>query len=80
MVDAAMVAHHYEALRQDAIEEGRGQGLALFLARGMMAWMDALTAFTPARRAELLPLPQTLSSEMTMLLADMVITCQEVTR
>jgi len=46
----------------------------------MMAWMDALTAFTPARRAELLPLPQTLSSEMTMLLADMVITCQEVTR
>jgi len=80
MIDAALLAQQYEALRQEAIEEGRGQGLALFLSHGMMAWMDALAAFTPTRRAELLPLPRPLSSEMTLLLADMVIACQEVPR
>jgi len=83
MIDAALLAHQYEALRQEAIEEGHGQGLALFLSRGMMARMDALSAFTPIpRRAtlELPHLPRLLSSELAMLLADMVLACQEVTR
>ena len=39
----------YENLRQEALQAGsrRGHGLALFLSRGMMAWLEALTALMP---------------------------------
>jgi len=78
MIDAATLAHHYEALRQEAIEQGHGQGLALFLARGMVAWMDALSACTPLPERASGDVSRPLSSELTMLLADMVLACQEV--
>ncbi len=36
----------YENLRREALQVNshRGHGLALFLSRGMMAWLEALTA------------------------------------
>jgi transposase len=39
----------YEYLRQEALHPGarRGHGLALFQSRGMMAWLQALTALKP---------------------------------
>jgi hypothetical protein len=41
----------YEILRQEALDIGarRGHGLALFLSRGMIAWLHALTAVRPRR-------------------------------
>lgn len=53
----------YENLRQEALQAGsrRGHGLALFLSRGMMAWLEALTAV--------------LRPDLTTLLANMVLSC-----
>ena len=44
----------YEILRQEALDVNtrRGHGLALFLSRGMMAWLEALAALRSRR-----PLP-----------------------
>ena len=51
VADAQYVLEQYEALRREALEVApfgpRGQGLALFLTRGMPAWLTALTALTP---------------------------------
>jgi len=42
---------HYERLRQEALSPcrclERGHGLALFLSRGMVAWMKALATLQP---------------------------------
>jgi hypothetical protein len=47
-LDPRAVLDQYEALRREALERGpfgpRGQGLALFLSRGLPAWLAALTA------------------------------------
>ncbi len=55
MADAAYVLDQYEALRCEAIEVApcapRGHGLALFIARGLSAWLTALTALAPSRPA-----------------------------
>lgn len=80
---------HYEALRREALDgtriSERGHGLALFLARGMSAWLDALMALTPtpsqgsAVAAEKPPLdrapipPPSVRAELTMMLAGMVL-------
>lgn len=49
----------YEHLRQQALEQGcggRGWGLAVFLRRGLVAWMRAWPqAPSPARRCEAAP-------------------------
>ncbi len=73
----------YEILRQEALDVNarRGHGLALFLSRGMMAWLEALTALRPRRpilhrelerSADVPRLPQ---PDLTTLLANMVLSC-----
>jgi hypothetical protein len=73
----------YEILRQGAldVEARRGHGLALFLSRGMMAWLDTLAALRPRQplpHGELdrsADLPSVLQPDLTTLLADMVLSC-----
>jgi hypothetical protein len=78
----------YEALRREALEAApfgpRGQGLALFLARGMPAWLAALSALAPSPRpradAPTAPRPHvlpTLRADLTTLLAGMVLACAQ---
>ena len=90
MADAAYVLDQYEALRREALEVApfapRGHGLALFITRGLPAWLTALTALAPsrparavdARRAEpasrLLPAAR---GELTTVLAGMVLACAQ---
>ena len=70
-------------MRQEALDVNtrRGHGLALFLSRGMMAWLEALAALRPRgpmphreleHSADLLPV---LQPDLTTLLADMVLSC-----
>lgn len=88
VADAQYVLEQYEALRREALAVApfgpRGQGLALFLTRGMPAWLTALTALTPPRRrrddaaGELRPpaLP-TSRADLTTVLAGMVLACTQ---
>jgi hypothetical protein len=84
------VIDRYEALRREALEVApfgpRGHGLALLVARGLPAWLTALTALVPSRprrpvdepRAEwgprLLPAAR---AELTTVLAGLVLACAE---
>jgi hypothetical protein len=87
--DPRHLLEHYEALRREALEGTwtgeRGHGLALFLARGMSAWLDALRSLTPSH-AERWPVPAeeppgnrapapapSVRMELTMVLAGMVL-------
>src|SRR6202030_73924 len=70
----------YETLRLEALPASahRGHGLALFLSRGMMAWLEALTALRsrPLLRStpqEPVDLPSVLRSDLTTLWANMVL-------
>ena len=72
----------YENLRREALQASahRGHGLALFLSRGMMAWLEALTALRsrPLLRStpqEPFDLPSVLRPDLTTLLANMVLCC-----
>jgi hypothetical protein len=72
----------YENLRQEALQTSsrRGHGLALFLSRGMMAWLKALTALRSrpipqSAPQESVDLPSVLRPDLTTLLADMVLSC-----
>jgi hypothetical protein len=72
----------YECLRQEALHPGahRGHGLALFQSRGMMAWLQALTALKPRPVAqnvieESVSTPSISRSDLTALLASMVLSC-----
>ena len=84
------VVDQYEALRREALEVApfgpRGHGLALLVARGLPAWLTALTALVPPRprrpvdesRAE--PSPRLLPAarvELTTVLAGLVLACAE---
>lgn len=84
------VVDEYEALRREALEVAsfgpRGHGLALLLARGLPAWLTALTALVPARprrpvdepRAERSPrLPPAARVELTTVLASLVLACAQ---
>lgn len=69
----------YECLRQEALHPGarRGHGLALFLSRGMMAWLKALTVLKPrpvaiGKSDAQSMIPQ---SDLRALLASMVLSC-----
>jgi hypothetical protein len=81
---------HYEALRREALEAGerRAHGLSLFLTRGMVGWMRALSVLqspaegglqgsdpggTPSRVGPI----GTWRGEVTHLLAGMILACQE---
>lgn len=72
----------YENLRQEALQAGarRGHGLALFLSRGMRAWLEALTALKPrsvaqSAHAESVDWPLVSRPDLTTLLASMVLSC-----
>lgn len=74
--------HEYECLRQEALHLGtrRGHGLALFQSRGMMAWLQALTALKPRRVTQNVieqsaSLPSIPRPDLTALLATMVLSC-----
>jgi len=79
----------YEALRREATAVAqssvRGHGLALFLARGMRSWLEALSVlepppggrpprFDPPGRD---PVEPSLRANLTTLLAGMVLACTE---
>ena len=79
-VDAGFLLEQYEALRREALavspESRRGHGLVLFLTRGMVAWIGALSALSRCRR----PRPEDTSAlyagvrpELTTVLANMVL-------
>ena len=72
----------YEDLRREALKASprRGHGLALFLSRGMIAWLEALTALRSRPILPSLPpgssdLPSVLLPDLTTLLANMVLWC-----
>jgi hypothetical protein len=92
VADAPYVVEQYEALRREALEVApfgpRGQGLALFLARGMPAWLAALTALAPSRPAHRLddapserqlPCLPSARAALTTVLAGMVLACTQNT-
>lgn len=74
----------YENLRREALGAGpRGHGLALFLSRGMMAWLRALTALEPrpipvvGSERETVELPEPVNADWTLVFAGMVLSCLE---
>jgi hypothetical protein len=89
--DARGLADQYEMLRREAIESAglglRGHGLALFLQRGMCAWLEALTALSAKataaapQRLEQRPYDQDsavyvcVRAELSTILAGMVLAC-----
>jgi len=89
-LDTAFLSEQYEMLRKEALGLGqtgrRGHGLALFLSRGMIAWMEALRALVPrpmtvsGEGAIRYPdLPSGVRSDLTVVLADMVLSCSQET-
>jgi hypothetical protein len=89
VADAAYILDQYEALRHEATEgttmAPRGHGLALFIGRGVSAWLTALTALAPSRPARavdarmepasrLLPAARV---ELATVLAGMVLLCTQ---
>lgn len=83
--DPRTVLEQYEALRREATETTpcglRGHGLALFLTRGLPAWLAALTALTPAPATADAPgepgpmLGPSARTALTTVLAGMVLAC-----
>ena len=89
--DASDLTDQYETLRGEAIEPvalgPRGHGLALFLQRGMCAWLEALTALSTKttaaapQRLEQSPHEQApvlsvrARAELSTVLAGMVLAC-----
>lgn len=72
----------YENLRREALHTAshRGHGFALFLSRGMMAWLEALTALVSRPvpkivQCELADVPAVVRPDLTVLLAEMVLSC-----
>jgi hypothetical protein len=86
--DPAYVLEQYEALRREALEVApfapRGHGLALVIARGLPAWLTALTTLAPSRPTRtgddgVVPpgsrLQPAARMELTTVLAGMVLAC-----
>ena len=82
------LATHYEQLRRDAMgrsaHHSEGLGLALFLRRGMTAWMQAWSECTgavePITRAQAgatEAIPVDMRSQITTLLASMILSVQQ---
>ena len=79
--DAEYLLEQYKLLRQEALEVSvharRGHGLLLFLTRGMVAWIQAVSCLSgrqvvpPEFTSSLLPLP--VRPEVTKVLANMVL-------
>lgn len=84
--DPVYLENQYEALRREASGTDplarRGHGLALFITRGMTAWIMALSALvsraqpiTSAPTSPIPVLPSSVRSDLTTVLADMVLSC-----
>jgi hypothetical protein len=79
----------YERLRQQALADdcssNQGHGLAVFLQRGMAAWLNALLALTPRSVPSVASFDATahtfasVQGEMTLVLAHMVLCCLKET-
>lgn len=96
-LESTYIVDQYEALRREAMEadsgRGVGHGLALFLYRGMSAWISALSVLVRRpmpgaspqddrlRRFKVDLLPAT-RCDLTAVMADMVLACytQELAR
>jgi hypothetical protein len=92
-LDPRAVLEQYEALRREALGTAPfgppGHGLALFLSRGLPAWLAALTALVPPgaptgprvepRRESGPGLLPTARAELTTVLAGMVLACTHPT-
>jgi hypothetical protein len=94
--DAADLLDQYEGLRREVLGTGprdrSGHGLALFISRGMAAWINAVSILgrKPGRPAlpvaEASPVgliaswPTSLKADLTAVLADMVLTCTQETQ
>lgn len=90
-LDSGYFQAQYERLRLEALDDRRlerGHGLALFLSRGMAAWMKALStlqpgptvAGDPANRdsgEDSVEIPRAVRSDLTAVLATMVLSCRE---
>lgn len=89
-MDPTYLCDQYESLRKEAFEVSPaargGHGLALFLSRGMKAWLGALAAFTPMASPEVFKetvshnkpyLPPAVRPDLTLVLADMVLACYQ---
>jgi hypothetical protein len=83
-MDTTYLFDQYESLRKEAVgsTERRGHGLALFLSRGMKAWLGALTAFVPTAMEDKAShdkpdLPPAVRPDLTLVLADMVLACYQ---
>ena len=83
--DAEYLREQYELLRREAVEvslhDQRGHGLLLFLTRGMVAWIEAVSCLSGRRAA---PAEVTTSAlhfalrpEITTVLANMVLVCMQ---
>jgi hypothetical protein len=83
-----MLVNRYEQLRRQALgelfTEGAGLGLALFIRRGMTAWMEAWTKHASGIGAVGMRKPvvenviqQDLSHQVTMLLTNMVMSLEQ---
>jgi hypothetical protein len=90
VADGRYLQTQYETLRREALEEDwgeRGHGMALFLARGMSAWVGAVQALAPSASSPQKPcvddavrlsgptLSLSYRAELTILLAGMVLAC-----
>ncbi len=82
-VDSGVVLSGYEEIRSEALRRsgscGRGGGLALFVRRGMAAWLAACAPALPAEGPRLKPIdvdhvPPDLRAEVAMILAEMAMT------
>lgn len=80
------VLARYEEMRQATLEGSctTGHGAAIFLRRGMAAWMCAWSEYarsdaeqTQRRRAELDVMPRSLAPEVVVVLAEMVLQANE---
>lgn len=85
-LDPVYLLEQYELLRREALalptDTQRGYGLMLFLTRGMVAWMAALSCLSgPATHAAsdstLDPLPVSVRPQITTILANMVLVCMQ---
>jgi hypothetical protein len=89
VAEGCYLQNQYETLRREALEQDwgeRGHGMALFLARGMSAWVAAVQALAPlasnpqpcadeAVRGSGPTLSLSYRAELTTLLAGMVLAC-----
>jgi hypothetical protein len=86
-MDPAMLVNRYEQLRRQALgelfTEGAGLGLALFIRRGMTAWMEAWTKHASGIGAVGIRKPagentieQDISNQVTMVLTNMVMSLE----